>query len=242
MLIVFAVMAGAAVVLGESNCTSTCPAYKVCTSLNSTTKYNAFLNNSVLCDDAADKTLGKLYSNMSSCALTEAAIEVAGLLGIGWDGVSAVEAIIDDEQFWMAGCDWEQLAAAACIYYSVPVKGECINSPSVTREDMFCVGECMNLAKSCLNLEKYGHLTDSIEDFCTGVSTTNVNATMCLKGQVDQKGLSAPDCKDGAVAATSLTGPYILAGIALALAVVALIGLALITCKSGAGGGAANSF
>jgi len=241
MLIVFAVMAGAATVLGDTNCTSSCPAYKVCTSLNATTNYTKFLTNSLLCDSKLDSSLGKLFNNMSACALTESAIEIADLLDIGWDGVSSLEAIIGDQDFWMAGCKWEQLAAAACIYYSVPEVGTCTNKPSVDRSDMFCPGECMTLAKSCLNLDKYKHLTDSVTDFCNTVTATN-GTTDCLKGQVDQAGLSAPKCNSNKLKEKSLTGPYILAGIALALAVVALIGLALITCKSGSGAGAPNSF
>lgn len=246
MLIVFAVMAGSALVLGDTNCTSTCTAYKVCTSLNTTNNHTAFLKNSLLCDSALDTTLGKLYSNLSSCALRDAAIEVADLFEIGWDGVSSLEAIIGDQEFWLEGCKWEQIAAAACIYYSVPAKGVCTNTnvtvPTVTREGLFCPGECMSLANSCLNLKKYRHLTDSVTDFCNGVTTSNNATTSCFKAQVDQKGLSAPSCSDNSVKAKSLTGPYILAGIALALAVVALIGLALITCKNGSGVGAPNSF
>lgn len=242
MLTVLAVMAGTALVLGDTNCTSTCTGYKACSSLNVSSNYTAFLNNSLVCDSDSDGILGNLFGSMSSCGLKEAAIEVADLLDIGWDGVSSLEAIISDEAFWLEDCQWDQFAAAACIYYSVPAKGECINNPSVTRDDLFCAGECMNLAKGCLNLEKYRHLTDSITDFCNTVTTQNVNSTTCLKGQVDQAGLTAPKCPDGTVPETSLTGPFILAGIALALAVVALIGLALITCKSGAGAGAPNSF
>lgn len=242
MLIVFAVMAGAMVAGADTNCTSSCSSYSVCTSLNSTSNHTAWLQNSLLCDSKYDAMLGKLYSNMSSCGLTEAAIEMADLLDIGWDGVSSLEAIIGDKDFWLPGCDWEQLAAAACLYYSVPADGVCINGPNVTQNTLFCAGECMSLASSCLNLNKYKHLTESVTDFCKGVTTTKANSTTCFKGQVDQSGLSAPKCDDDTVAAKSLTGPYILAGIALALAVVALIGLALITCKSGGGGGAPNSF
>ncbi|XP_063675739.1 uncharacterized protein LOC134812285 isoform X2 [Bolinopsis microptera] len=231
MLTVLAVMAGAALVLGNENCTSTCTAYKACSSLNVSSNYTAFLNNSLVCDSQNDGILGKLFGSMSSCGLKDAAIEVADLLDIGWDGVSSLEAIISDEEFWLEGCQWDQLAAAACIYYSVPAKGECTNSPSVSRNGLFCAGECMNLAKGCLNLEKYRHLTESITDFCKSVTNADAKSTTCLKGQVDQAGLTAPKCPDGTVKETSLTGPFILAGIAFALAMVALIGLALITCK-----------
>lgn len=44
--------------------------------------------------------------------MMEASIDVADLLDVGWDGVGALEAIISDPEFWMAGCKWEQLAAA----------------------------------------------------------------------------------------------------------------------------------
>lgn len=244
ILLVVAVMVCAGVVMGETNCTSTCSAYSVCTSLNSTSNYTTFLTNSLLCDAKADAALGKLYGNLSSCSLMNAAVEVAGLLGIEWDGVSSLEAIIGDEEFWLADCKWEQLAAAACIYYSVPKEGVCTNkNVSVSQENLFCPGECMSLASSCMNLNKYRHLQDSVQSFCNDVTTQKNSTTTCFKGQVDQKGvLKAPDCTTDAVAATSLTGPYILAGIALALAVVALIGLALITCKSENLGGQPNSF
>jgi len=246
MLLVVAVMASAGLVMGESNttCTSTCTKYNVCTSLNATGNHTAFLNNSLLCSATADAALGKLYTNLSSCSLMDTAIDVADMLDIEWDAVSSLQAIIGDEEFWLKDCQWDQLAAAACIYYSVPADGQCLNNnATVTQKNLFCEGECMNLASSCMNLNKYRHLTDSIKDFCTSVTTTDNNSTTCFKGQVDQKNaLHAPDCTSDKLAGTSLTGPYILAGIALALAVVALIGLALITCKGENLGGAPNSF
>lgn len=245
MLIVLAVIAGTALAAENLTCTSSCSAYSVCTSLNATIDKTAFLNNSLLCDADKDKALGNLFSSMSSCALMNASIEVADLLGIEWDGVSVVESIIEDEDFWMPGCNWPNLASAACIYYSLPDNATTcttnVTAPPVTRKDMFCPGECMLLASGCLNLKKYRHLGDSITDFCNSV-TTEKNTTECFKGQVDQTGLVSPDCSANELKSTSLTGPYILAGIALALAVVALIGLALITCKSGSGAGAPNSF
>jgi len=244
MLIILVVLAGTALVFGADNCTSKCSAYSVCTSLNTTNNYTEFLENSLLCDAKKDLALGKLFSNMSSCALTEAAIEIADLLDIGWDGVSSLEAIIGDKDFWRPDCKWKQLAGAACIYYSLPDDDQACAKPNVTvvsKKNLFCPGECMDLANGCLNLDKYRHLNESITDFCNSVTQTN-NSIACFKGQVDQTGLTNPSCSDGNVKAKSLTGPYILAGIALALAVVALIGLALITCKSGAGVGAPNSF
>ena len=45
-----------------------------------------------------------------------AAVEVAEMLGIEWDGVSSLEAIIGDEEFWLKDCKWEQLAAAGSFF------------------------------------------------------------------------------------------------------------------------------
>jgi len=241
-MMVFAFMALTGIALGDVNCTSTCSGYSACSSLKNATNATSFLGNSLLCNNPTDAILGNLFNNASSCALTEAAIEVADLLDIEWGGVAAVEAIMNDQTFWKASCQWDTLAAAACIYFSVPEKGTCTNKPTVEQDKLFCEKECMTLADGCFNLGKYRQLHDGIADFCKTVTTDDANSTTCFKAQVDQKGLSAPACADLSAKATNLTGPYIVAGIALALAVVGLIGLALITCRSGAGGGAPNSF
>lgn len=171
----------------------------------------------------------------------EAAIDVADLLNVGWDGVGALEAIISDPEFWLETCEWDELAAAACIYYSLPDGVSCNNTDSaVTRQSLFCPDMCSQMAAKCFNFKKYRHLQESVDTFCDNASVTDSNSTACYNGQVDQAGLGAPVCET--VKAVSLTGPYILAAIGLALAVVALIGLALITCRSGSGAGAPNSF
>lgn len=243
VMLVFAAMALTAAVLGAGpNCTSTCTGYKTCSSIVNATNHTGFLADALVCSKDSDSQLGVLFQNMSGCALTGAAIEVADLLNITWDGVSSLEAIIGDQDFWKKECSWQQLAAAACVYFSLPAKSDTCAKGKIAQESLFCTGECKKIADSCFNLKKYRHLEESIDDFCTSVTATDKDQANCYKGQIDQSGLSAPDCTTNALKTTSLTGPYILAGIALALAVVGLIGLALITCKSGAGGGQPNSF
>jgi len=229
------------VLSADIQCAATCPGYKSCTALKSTNQ-TQFLNNSLSCNSENDALLGKLFNNMSSCAMMEASIDVADLLDVGWDGVGALEAIISDPEFWLEGCEWEELAAAACIYYSLPDGDTCNNTDNaVTRQNLFCPKMCSQMAEKCFNFKKYRHLKESVDTFCDNASLpADSNSTTCYKGQVDQAGLGAPVCETAKV--VSLTGPYILAAIGLALAVVALIGLALITCRSGSGVGAPNSF
>ena len=230
-----------AVILSDgTNCTSSCKGYSACSSLVNVTNHTSFLNNSLTCSSSNDKILGLLFSNFDSCKLKEAAIEVADLMGVSWDGVSAVEALIEDQEFWLPKCEFEHLAAAACLYFSLPDPKTCANTPLVEKNKMFCKGECMKIASSCMNLGKYRQFNASVTSFCNDHSSDG--ETNCYKAQFDQSGLQKPNCNSDVLKAKSLTGPYIVGIVALVLAVVALIGLILITCRNNGGGGAPNSF
>eukprot|EP00116_Pleurobrachia_bachei_P017745 sb/3478007/ len=49
----------------DKTCTSTCPSYTTCSSLTNGTKYNAFLNGSLVCDSDKDAEIGKLLKSTS---------------------------------------------------------------------------------------------------------------------------------------------------------------------------------
>jgi hypothetical protein len=54
---------------------------------------------------------------------------------------------------------------SACIYYSLPDDDKTCAKPNVTvvsKKNLFCPGECMQLANGCLNLDKYRHLNESV--------------------------------------------------------------------------------
>lgn len=219
-------------VLNATNCSSTCEEYSICTSLKNQTNMTAFLSNSMVCSSDNDVKLGLLFGRLDECKLKEAAIEVADLTGISWDGVSAIEALMSDQDFWMAECEWEHLAAAACVYFSLPDDTTCTN-PAVKKSDMFCKNECMQIASKCLNLQKYKQLNESVTSFCADLTVTD-DTDSCYKAQIDQPGLHLPTCT--VVTSVSLLGPYIVGGVGLALAVVAILGLVLMNVKKGEAG------
>lgn len=221
-------------------CTNSCPGQTMCTALANTTSsvHTSWVPAGLVCNADNDAILASLFSSLGKCKLADASIEVAELFGIDWDGVGSIEALIDNEDFWLDTCEWEHLSAAACLYYNMPAEETCTDSP-LKQSSLFCPDECMKIANGCLNLKKYRNLKTSITDLCADVSAASPTET-CYKTQFSQEGASAPDCKEATP--TSLTGPYIIGGISLALAVVALIGLALVTCRTGAGGGSPNSF
>jgi len=225
-------------VISELNCTSSCEGYKHCTSLQNQTEVTAFLNNSMSCSADNDAKLGALFGYMDECRMTQAAIEVADLMNIAWDGVSPIEDLMEDEEFWLDTCEWSHIAAAACVYHSLPDDSTCTNNSTIQKSGMFCAGECMKIASSCLNLGKYKQLNESVTSFCDDY--TSLNSETCYKAQFSNPGLVKPAC-NADVKSVSLLGPYVVGAVGLALAVVALIGLALITCRK-ADGGAPNSF
>jgi len=227
-------------VIGDQNCTSNCKGYQICSSLQNQTDLTGFMNNSLSCDADKEAKLGVLFKQMDACKLKEAAIEISDLMDIAWDGVSAIEALIEDEDFWLDTCEWKHMASAACVYFSLPEAGTCTNEPNVEKTGMFCMGECMKVANSCLNLGKYKQLSASVTAFCEGLSAPN-GTENCYNAQISQAGLTKPACSADTIKSVSLLGPYIVGAVGLALAVVALIGLALITCRRG-DGGVPNSF
>lgn len=224
-------------VIGDQNCTASCEGYKTCSTLKNNT---AFLNNSLSCNADNDKKLGDLFTYMDDCKLNAAAIVVADLMKVAWDGVSSIEAIMSDEEFWLDTCEYGHMAAAACVYFSLPEDGTCTNKPNVEKSGLFCPDECMKVASSCMNLGKYKQLNESITSTCNDITDTS-NSTNCYKAQISQEGLHKPDCNANVVKSVSLTGPYIVGAVGLALAVVAIVGLALITIKRG-DAGVPNSF
>ena len=56
--------------------------------------------------------------NFQKCKLADASIEVAELFGIDWDGVGSIEALIDNEDFWLDTCEWEHLSAAGLVTHN----------------------------------------------------------------------------------------------------------------------------
>jgi len=226
----------------DKTCTSTCPNYTTCSSLTKGTKYNAFLNGSLVCDSDKDAEIGKLLKSTSECKLRDASALLSDMLGYGWEAVGVVEAYMGDEELWLPTCNFDNLAAAACVYYSLPMDADCVNASVPTRSDIFCKGFCKELFDGCINFKKYWHLEDEFEELCRE-TTTSDDTDMCFKGQIDQSGLTAPKCpKTPEPTQVSLTGPYALAGVGLALALVALIGLVLITCRNADSSGAPGSF
>lgn len=235
-----------AVVYSADNvCPSVCKEYKTCSILsntNSSSNISAVINKSLVCSNQTDLGVGYLFKNLSDCSLQRAAIETALLFGFEWDQVAMLEAVFGQEDFFKKTCEWDHLAAAVCIYTSLPKTDDtaCTNA-SVTRSTLFCKNECMHLVNSCFNLDKYAQLTSAATSACNDMTTQEATSDKCFKAQIHQEGASSPTCNVLA-SKTNNTGPYIVAGIALALALVALIGLALITCRNGGDGGKPNSF
>lgn len=235
----------AVVYSADNTCPSVCKEYTTCSILsntNSSKNISDVIHKSLVCSNETDMGVGYLFKNLSDCSLERAAIETALLFGFEWDQVAMLEAVFGQEDFFKKSCEWEHLAAAVCIYTSLPAASDtaCTNA-SVTRSSLFCKDECMHLVDSCFDLEKYGQLKSAATSACNDMTTQSATSKTCYKAQIHQKGASSPTCNVLA-SKTNNTGPYIVAGIALALALVALIGLALITCRNGGDGPKPNSF
>lgn len=211
---------------------SSCSGFTHCTSLG---VERALYNNSLVCSKQWDSVLGSVYGYFSDCALNSAAVRLLGAVGIDWGVYASVEALFDDESIYLPTCAFGDVAAAACLYANLQADGD-----GLTRSDMFCQLECMNLVDKCLDLTNYPALYKQAKEMCNDI-TVQTNTTNCFKASFNETGLSAPKCK-GSVGAVSLTGPYVLAGIAFAIAVVALIGLILTTCKGQNNAGSPGSF
>jgi len=211
---------------------SSCSGFTTCSSLG---VERALYNNSLVCSPEWDSVLGSVYGYFSDCALNSAAVRILGAVKIDWGVYGSMEALFDDETIYKDTCSYGDVAAAACLYANLQSEGE-----GLVQSDMFCQLECMNLVDKCLDLSNYPSLRDQAAVVCNEVTAPD-NTTNCFKASFNETGLSTPKC-NGSVGAVSLTGPYVLAGIAFAIAVVALIGLILTTCKGQSNGGAPGSF
>lgn len=214
------------------NVTSSCTGFTTCTSL---AVERPLYNNSLECSPEWDSVLGSVFGYFSDCALNSAAVRLLGAVKIDWGVYGSMEALFDDESIYLPTCSFGDVAAAACLAANLPVEGD-----ALIRDNMFCPDECMNLVDKCLDLSNYPTLRDQAVVVCNEVTAPD-NSTDCFKASFNETGLSAPKC-NSSVGAVSLTGPYVLAGIAFAIAVVALIGLILTTCKGQSNGGAPGSF
>lgn len=212
---------------------SSCSGFTTCTSLGTE---RPLYNSSLDCSAEWDEVLGSVFAYFSDCALNSAAVRLLGEVKIDWGVYGSLEALFDDESIYLPTCSFGDVAAAACLYANLADEGD-----GLLRSNMFCQDECLNLVDKCLDLSNYPSLRDQAKVVCNEITTPDETETRCFKASFNETGLSAPNCKSS-VSEVSLTGPYVLAGIAFAIAVVALIGLILMTCKGQSNGGSPGSF